>query len=55
MENAASLADIRKGDWADVVYVSKDGANTATIVTVEKEEIEEDVEVVEVEETAPVE
>lgn len=55
MENAASLAGITKGDWADVVYVTKDGKDTATLVTVEKEELEEDISAVEIGETAPAE
>lgn len=38
MENAAALGDIKKSDWVDVTYVTKDGKNAAKVVTVEKEE-----------------
>ncbi len=38
IENAGSLSDIRKGDWADVTYTVKDGNNAAKVITVEKEE-----------------
>ena len=40
-ENAASTADIKKGDWADVAYILKDGKAVAKSVIVEKEEIED--------------
>ena len=38
IENAGSLGDIKKGDWADVTYTVKDGNNAAKVITVEKEE-----------------
>lgn len=38
LENANSAADIKKGDWADVVYSTSDGKNKAISVIVEKEE-----------------
>lgn len=38
LENAGSLADIKKGDWADVVYSITDGKNIARSIIVEKEE-----------------
>lgn len=38
IENAGSLSDIKKGDWADVTYTVKDGNNAAKVITVEKEE-----------------
>lgn len=40
MENAASLKDIKQGDWIDAVYLPKDGSNIAKSVIVEKEEEE---------------
>ncbi|MCX5686017.1 MAG: hypothetical protein NTW09_00895 [Candidatus Omnitrophica bacterium] len=40
MENAASLKDIKQGDWIDAVYLPKDGFNIAKSVIVEKEEEE---------------
>jgi len=39
-ENAASVADMKKGDWTDVTYILKDGKAVAKSVVVEKEEIE---------------
>jgi hypothetical protein len=39
IENAGSLNDIKKGDWADVTYVLKGDNNIAKLVTVEKEEV----------------
>jgi len=39
MENAATLADVKKGDWVDVTYTVKDGIKAARVVTVEKEEL----------------
>lgn len=38
IENAPSLADIKKGDWADITYSSEGGKNMAKLITVEKEE-----------------
>ena len=38
LENAGSIADIKKGDWADVAYSVVDGKNIAKSVIVEKEE-----------------
>ena len=38
IDNAAALADIKKGDWADVTYEIMDGKNIAKSVMVEKEE-----------------
>ena len=38
IENAATLADIKKGDWADVTYAVVDGKNIAKSIMVEKEE-----------------
>jgi Cu/Ag efflux protein CusF len=38
MENAASLNDVKKGDWVDAVYVASEGKNIAKSVMVEKEE-----------------
>lgn len=40
MENAASLKDIKQGDWIDAVYLAKGGKNIAKSVIVEKEEEE---------------
>ena len=37
-ENAASAADVKKGDWADITYSVKDGKNMAKSIIVEKEE-----------------
>ena len=39
-ENAASAAGMKKGDWADVTYVVKNGLNLAKNVVVEKEDME---------------
>jgi hypothetical protein len=38
IENAASVAAIKKGDWVDVTYSVLDGKNAAKVVTVEQEE-----------------
>jgi len=38
LENANSIADIKKGDWADVVYSTAAGKNSAISIIVEKEE-----------------
>ena len=38
LENAKSVADIKKGDWVDVTYAAGAGKNTAKAVSVEKEE-----------------
>jgi len=40
IENAASLANIAKGDWVDVTYAAADGKNVARSIIVEKEEKE---------------
>lgn len=40
MENAASLKDIKQGDWIDAVYLPKGGSNIAKSIIVEKEEEE---------------
>jgi len=38
LENAGSVADIKKGDWADVTYSSDGAKNKALSIIVEKEE-----------------
>jgi hypothetical protein len=38
IENAASLNDIKQGDWVDIKYVISDNKNVAKAITVEKEE-----------------
>ena len=38
IENAATLNDIKQGDWVDVSYTVVDGKNVAKVVSVEKEE-----------------
>jgi len=38
LENANSIADIKKGDWADVTYSTAAGKNKAISIIVEKEE-----------------
>ena len=38
IENAASLNDIKNGDWVDVMYITSDGKNVAKSILVEKEE-----------------
>lgn len=40
MENAASLKDIKQGDWVDAVYLMKEKSNIAKSIIVEKEEEE---------------
>lgn len=40
MENAASLNEIKKGDWADVTYVVDAGKNIVKSMIVEKEEVD---------------
>ncbi|MDD5137063.1 MAG: hypothetical protein PHX20_05110 [Candidatus Omnitrophica bacterium] len=50
MENAASINDIKQGNWADVMYAVSAGNNLARSVIVEKEE-EAPVEMPKVEET----
>jgi Cu/Ag efflux protein CusF len=37
-ENAASVADMKKGDWADVTYALENGKSIAKSIVVEKEE-----------------
>ena len=38
MENAATINDIKQGNWADVIYTVTGGKNLAKSVIVEKEE-----------------
>ena len=38
MENAATINDIKQGNWADVIYTVTDGKNIAKSIIVEKEE-----------------
>lgn len=38
IENAATLNDIKQGDWVDVVYSVAEGKNIATTIIVEKAE-----------------
>ena len=38
IENAASIAEIKVGDWVDCIYIVKDSQNIAKSVVVEKEE-----------------
>ena len=38
MENAATINDVKQGNWADVIYTVADGKNTAKSIIVEKEE-----------------
>lgn len=38
IENAASLGEINKGDWADITYIAVEGKNTAKLIVVEREE-----------------
>lgn len=38
IENAASLAEITKGSWVDVIYAAAGGKNIAKSILVEKEE-----------------
>ena len=38
LENAKTVADIKKGDWVDVTYTVVDGKNIANLISVEKEE-----------------
>ena len=38
LENAKTVADIKKGDWVDVTYTVVDGKNIASLISVEKEE-----------------
>ncbi|MCM8760997.1 MAG: hypothetical protein NC938_03400 [Candidatus Omnitrophica bacterium] len=40
LENANTLSDIKKGDWADVTYVINGGKNVARLIMVEKEEVQ---------------
>ena len=40
-ENAANLSGVKQGDWLDVSYVAAGGKNTATLISVEKEDIED--------------
>lgn len=51
MENAASISDIKQGNWADVIYTVKNGKNIATSVIIEKDE-EPAAEMAQVEDTA---
>lgn len=38
MENAATINDVKQGNWADVIYIVTDGKNIAKSIIVEKEE-----------------
>ena len=38
MENAATISDVKQGNWADVIYTAAGGKNTAKSIIVEKEE-----------------
>lgn len=38
IENAPGLGDIKKGDWADITYMTQDSKNKAKSIIVEKEE-----------------
>ena len=38
MENAATINDIKQGNWADVIYTVTNGKNIAKSIIVEKEE-----------------
>ena len=38
MENAATINDIKQGNWADVIYAIINGKNIAKSIVVEKEE-----------------
>ena len=38
MENAATINDIKQGNWADVIYTVINGKNVAKSIIVEKEE-----------------
>jgi len=41
IENAASLNDIKEGDWLDLTYEKMEGKNVARIIRVEKDEAED--------------
>ena len=36
LENVSNLADIKKGDWADIIYIVNDAKNMAKSVSIEK-------------------
>ena len=36
LENASSITDIKKGDWADIIYIVNDAKNMAKSVSIEK-------------------
>lgn len=38
IENAATINDIKQGNWADITYSLTDGKNMAKLITLEKEE-----------------
>ena len=38
LENASSITDIKKGDWADIVYTVSDTKNIAKFMSIEKDE-----------------
>ena len=38
MENAATINDIKQGNWADIIYTVANGKNIAKSIIVEKEE-----------------
>ncbi len=52
MENAATINDIKQGNWADVIYNVANGKNLAKSIIVEKEE-EAPAEMPKAEEKAP--
>ena len=53
IENADSLASVKKGDWADVTYETKDGNNIAKSVAIDKEDTEAEAETIEAVESGP--
>jgi hypothetical protein len=40
LDNAATVADIKAGNWVDVTYISKDAKNLAKSIFVEKDELQ---------------
>ena len=51
MENAATINDVKQGNWADVIYTTAVGKNVAKSIIVEKEEEAPPAEMPKVEET----
>jgi len=41
-ENASGIKDVKPGDWADITYTKSDSKNLAKLITVEREEAEEE-------------